>query len=379
MSQKNPLTSDVIQCLRHLVSIDSTSTLSNLPMIEFLETRLAPQGFECTRLNYLDEKAVPKANLVATLGEGLPELALVGHTDCVPFDETWAEALVLTERQGNLYGRGSCDTKAFISAALFAVEAVKTQLHKPVALIFTADEEMGCVGAKKLLEAGLGKAKRAIIGEPTGLKPVRANKGYCLAEIDIHGKEGHSAYPDTGHNANFRAARFLQKLEVFSRTRLREQTRADFVPPFATLNVGMLQGGKAKNVIAGLCRITLEWRPLPNQNIHEVLQAVKDIVAECEREEPGFAATIRPLRTDTGFDTAPEIDVVKFLAQATGHSAETVAFGTEGPQMTALGAHSVVFGPGDIRVAHQTGEFVPAQQLHRAQEILQLALLHFAS
>jgi acetylornithine deacetylase len=369
--------SELVETLRQLVAIDSTSTKSNIPMIEFLESRLMPLGFVCTRLNY-DDGGIPKANLIATFGEGIPEVALVGHTDCVPFDENWKEALILTEKDAKLFGRGSCDTKAFIACALHAASATHKNLKKPMALIFTADEELGCVGAKKLVQAGLGKSKRAVIGEPTSLRPIRANKGYCLAEIDIHGKEGHSAYPDTGRNANFAAARFLTKLETYSKTKLRIEKRTDFEPPFATLNVGMLQGGKAKNVIAGNCRITLEWRPLPNQNTQEVLRDVEALIAECKIDEPQFEATVRPLRTDIGFDTALDIDVVQFLAKVTGKKPDTVAFGTEGPQMTALGAHSVVFGPGDITVAHQTGEYVPVGELHRAQEVLQLVLLEFA-
>lgn len=371
------MSSGLVELLRELVAIDSTSTRTNLPMVEVLQRHLTRLGFSCEVQRYRDESGVEKANLLGHLGEGLPELALVGHSDCVPFDPSWAEALTLTERDGRLIGRGACDTKAFIACALTAAERTRGQLKRPLALLFTADEELGCVGAKKLLEAGKGKTRRAIIGEPTSLRPIRANKGYCLAEIDVQGKEGHSAYPDTGASAIFRGARLLNRIERFANGPLREQTHPDFVPGFGTLNVGMASGGKAKNVIPGQMRLTLEWRPLPNQSTDFVLHAVERLIDECRAEEPGFVATVRPLRMDRGYDTPPGADVVAFLAQASGRTPDTVSFGTEGPQLAALGAVPVVFGPGDITVAHQTGEYVPVDELHRAAEILEAAVLHF--
>ncbi len=370
--------SEVISLLRDLVAIDSTSTKSNVPIIDALDRRLTALGLVTERQRYVDDAGVEKQNLLATAGQGVPELALVGHSDCVPFDAGWAEALSLTERSGFLYGRGACDTKAFIACAVVAMSKAKAKLTKPAMLVFTADEELGCVGAKKLLEAGKGRARRALVGEPTSLRPIRANKGYCLAEVEVHGKEGHSAYPDTGASAVFRAARFLSKLEQYSRTTLREHTDAAFAPPFGTLNVGLLSGGKAKNVIPGLVRFTLEWRPLPGQDVNVVLDAVERLRRECVAEDATFTLTVKPLRLDRGFATAPEADLVTFIAGQTGKAADTVAFGTEGPQLAALGAVPVVFGPGDITVAHQTGEHVPVAELLRCAEVMEAALLHFA-
>jgi acetylornithine deacetylase len=370
--------SDVIALLRELVAIDSTSTKSNVLIIDALDRRLTALGLTTQRQRYVDDAGVEKQNLLATTGPGLPELALIGHSDCVPFDASWSEALTLTERGDFLYGRGSCDTKAFIACAVTAISRVKNTLTKPVMLVFTADEELGCVGAKKLVEGGLGKAKRALIGEPTSLRPIRANKGYCLAEVEVHGKEGHSAYPETGASAVFRAARLLTRLERFSLTTLREVTDAAFAPPFATLNVGLVSGGKAKNVIAGAARFTLEWRPLPGQDVNVVLDGLERIRRECVAEDASFTMTVKPLRLDRGFATDPSADLVTFITSQTGKTSDTVAFGTEGPQLVALGAVPVVFGPGDITVAHQTGEHVPTKEFVRCAEVMEAALLHFA-
>ncbi len=368
---------DVITLLRTLVAVDSTSTRSNLPLLDVLERVLAPLNARCERQRYVDAAGVEKANLLVHVGQGLPELALVGHTDCVPFDVSWTDALVLTERDGKLYGRGANDTKAFIAAACVAALDVHQQLGKPFALIFTADEELGCLGAKKLLEAGLGKTRRAIIGEPTSLRPIRANKGYCLAEVEVVGKEGHSAYPDTGANANVGAARLIVELDAFSRGPLRERTQPGFEPPFTTLNVGLLSGGKAKNVIGGSARFTLEWRPLPGQDVRVVLDEVERLGRQLSQAEPRFVVNVHAARLDRGYDTPQDADVVRFLEEATGKAADTVAFGTEGPQLAALGAVPVVFGPGDITVAHQTGEFVPKAELLAAADVLRRALVQF--
>ena len=365
--------------LAQLVSIDTTSTRPNAPLLDVLEPRLTALGFRCVRHRYQDEAGVEKANLLARFGErdAIPELALVGHTDCVPFDAGWTEALKLTERDGRLYGRGSCDTKAFVACAVVAAEATKGRLKKPLLLCFTADEEVGCYGAKQLVNAKVGQSIRAIVGEPTSLTPIRANKGYCLAEVEIAGKEGHSAYPETGASAIFRAGRFLTRLEAFSRGELRAEVDPDFSPPCTTLNVGLISGGKAKNIIPGACKLTLEWRPIPNQPVEHVLRASEKILDVCRAEEPAWLASIKPLRMDRGFATPPEDELVRFLVEASGHPPETVAFGTEGPQMVELGSVPVVFGPGDIKNAHQTGEFVPIDELNRCAEILQQAILKF--
>jgi acetylornithine deacetylase len=351
---------------------------SNRPVIDAIEPELRRLGFDCRRQVYVDGAGVEKVNLVSVRGGETPALALVGHTDCVPFDAGWADALRLTERDGRLYGRGACDTKAFVACALEAASRVPAG-GAPLALVFTADEELGCHGAKQLVDAGLGRARYAIVGEPTSLRPIHANKGYCLLEVTVEGKEGHSAYPESGASAIFRAARFLRGVEVISRTLLRDQADPRFEPPYTTLNVGMISGGKAKNIIPGQCRFVVEWRPIPSQRTELVPELLERLRGELREQEPDFAATIQVQRMDRGVDTPVSSPVVQFLVQQTGLPAGTVAFGTEAPQMTQLGAEAVVFGPGDIKVAHQTGEFVPVAELVRCEEILERAIQHFCA
>jgi len=367
----------LVRTLGELVAIDSTSTRSNAPMVQTLQGRLHGLGFSCERQVYAGEDGVEKINLIAQRGTGRPELAFVGHTDCVPFDPGWKEALRLTERDGRLYGRGACDTKAFLACVLVALERVPTsRLTQCVGVRFTADEELGCFGAKKLVEAGKGGARYALVGEPTSLQPIRANKGYCLAEVDIAGREGHSAYPASGASAIFAAGRFLQRLEAWAAGPLRQDVDPSFEPPFTTVNVGTISGGRAKNVIPGSCRLVVEWRPIPKQSVDHVAVQLIELKGALEREMPGVQVRIHASRQDRGVDTPASAALVKFLEGATGKAAGTVAFGTEAPQLTALGAEAVVFGPGDIRMAHQTGEFVPVDELVRCEEILEDALVH---
>lgn len=381
MTERAERESSLRRRLAELVAIDSTSTRSNAPVVDVLEAELERLGFDCRRHAYRDSAGVEKVNLVSVRrGRGaagaLPALALVGHTDCVPFDPAWEAALRLEERDGKLYGRGACDTKAFIACALEASARVPAHAA-PLLCVFTADEELGCFGAKQLVDAGIGRAHYAIVGEPTQLRPVRANKGYCLLEVVVEGKEGHSAYPDSGASAIFRAGRLLERLERLARTELRAETDPEFDPPYTTVNVGLIGGGKAKNVIPGECRFVVEWRPCPSQRAELVPERLEALVRELAKEEPGFAASVRVQRMDRGVETAVGSEVVQFLVEATGNAAVTVAFGTEAPQMTQLGAEAVVFGPGNIQVAHQTGEFVPVDELCRAEEILERAIARF--
>ena len=370
--------------LADLVRIDSVSARSNAEIIEYLESRCQAMGLITRRFPYNDDHGIEKYNMIALAGTDFAddtsvELALVGHTDTVPYDPNWTEATNLTERDGKLYGRGSCDTKGFIAAALTAVETIDlSQLKKPLAVIFTADEEIGLRGAKRLADAKPLRVRYSIVGEPTSLKPIRAGKGYSLAEVIVKGREAHSAYPSLGASAVFRAARLITHLESIA-VQLKEDQHPAFDPPYTTLNIGLIHGGSAKNVLAGECRFTLEWRPIPTQSSGYVLNLFRTAIQEETQKDPGFECEVDANRQDTGFETSPDSPLIKMLEQASGLESGTVAFGTEGAQMMRLGSESVVIGPGDIREAHRTGEFVPVDELERCAEILRQSIQQLCS
>jgi acetylornithine deacetylase len=365
--------------LADLVAINSVSARSNRAVIDYVRPRVEALGMNVRLFTYTDERGVEKINMVATsaAADQTIELALVGHTDTVPFDPLWDEAILLTERDGKLYGRGACDTKGFIAATLAAVEEVGVvNLRRPLALILTADEEVGCLGAKRLAEERPLRARYAVVGEPTSLRPMRAGKGYCLAEIIVRGREGHSAYPALGASAIFRAARLLGRIERVA-DRLQDEQHAAFDPPYTTLNVGLISGGSAKNIIPGECRLTLEWRPVPGQQTGRVVTLIQNEIADLREHDADFAAEIEVIRLDGGTETPAASPLVLFLEEATGQAAGTVAFGTEAPQMAELGAEAVVFGPGDIRVAHRTGEYVPLAELEECVRVLSQTVRRF--
>jgi acetylornithine deacetylase len=363
---------DPVAVLRELVAVDSTSARSNLPILDVLQRHARALGLQARRLEWTDDAGVLKANLIASRGGEKGGLALVGHTDCVPFDAAWEGALRPSLEGDNLQGRGSADTKAYLAAMLAA--AARTS-GAPLQLVFTADEEVGCLGARKLVEEKALQPRRAVVGEPTRLIPVLGHKGYCLAEVSVHGAEGHSAYPETGASAVLAAGRVLREIE-----RVGDELRADadrlFSPPFTTLNVGVISGGKAKNVIPGLCAFSVEWRPLPSQDVRKVLRLLEEACARVAGDR--IRIEVSAHRLDPGVAVPREAEIVTFLSQQSGNGPETIPFGTELPYLVQLGAEACVFGPGDIRVAHRTGEFVPLDELHRAVEILDATIGQFA-
>lgn len=360
--------------LRELVALDSVSSRSNLPIAHHLQSRLERLGFEVS----LRPHAEGKVNLLARAGprrEG--GLALVSHTDTVPFDPAWGEALSLTARDGKLFGRGSVDTKAGTACALWALEQLDlSRLKEPLWVVATADEEIGCLGARRLMDEKALQVRHALVAEPTRMIPVYAHKGYWAAQLEVHGKEGHSAFPETGVSAVWKAARVLTALEGVAES-MKELTHPDFAPPFTTLNVGTLEGGKARNVIAGSVRFPLEWRPVPEQDGEEVARRVQAALDRLAGEDPELRVSFEVVRRDPAAYTDPGAAIVQALGELTGRAPGTIPFGTELPYLVGLGAEAVVFGPGDIRVAHQTGEYVPQDELEEAGRVYRQVIERF--
>jgi acetylornithine deacetylase len=371
---------EIVPLLQALVAIDSTSSRSNVPVLDLLERTVRPLGFDVRRMLWRDEAGVEKGNLVCRRGPDAPGgLALVAHTDCVPYDPEWKEALAGAIRDGRVYGRGACDTKGFAACAIAAAARVRDH-SGPLTLLFTADEEAGCFGVKRLLEEGRVRPARAIVGEPTRLAPVRANKGYCAIDVEVTGVEGHSAYPDAGASAIHAAARLLHELLERVQKGLEQDADPLFHPPHTTLNVGTIQGGKARNILAGSCAFSLEWRPIPGQPPERVLRLFE---ATARRVEDAWGGKVRishaPMRVDAAAVTPATAGIVRFLEAESGSPSTAVPFGTELPEIIALGAEACVFGPGDIQVAHRTGEHVPIADLERATAILEKAIRTFAT
>lgn len=350
--------------LADLVAIPSVSALSNAPMIDYAERLLAPRGWHLLRSTWRDDAGVEKFNLVVSSHpQAEAELAFVGHTDTVPSDPDWTDALQLIEREGRLHGLGATDMKGFLASCLALFAAVDPKkLSKPLMLVLTADEEVGCLGAKRLAAEGTIAPRRAIVGEPTSLQPVRAGKGYGLGRVVVRGREAHSAFPEQGRSAITDAAHLLARLEALA-TELAGEVHAGYAPPYPTLNIGTIAGGRAKNVIPGECEFQVEFRPVGGESPDRIRDCIAAALEEMRAKRPGIDFSFEAPRMDPGFDTPLDRELVATAAALTGHAPTTVSFGTEAPQMAALGAEVVVCGPGDMLRAHRRGEFITRSEL----------------
>jgi acetylornithine deacetylase len=356
--------------LLDLVAIPSVSSMSNRSVIDYALAELNPTAWSIQLYAYRDAAGIEKVNLLATTGARVAELLLVCHTDTVPFDSAWPEAVNPKVRNGKLYGRGSCDVKGYLACILAAVSELDVRrLSKPLAILLTADEEIGCVGAKYIAGKNAIRSRYAIVGEPTGLRPVRAGKGYALAEIVVRGKEAHSAFPARGRSAIYDGARVVARLEQVAK-KLAARKNADFDPPYTTLNVGLIRGGTAKNIVPGECRITVEWRPVPGVDPNWPAMLIQEELARLKRRYPGFDAQLDVQRMDPTFDPSSTDALATLVQSLARRRPATVAFGTEAAHLRSLTTETIVFGPGNMETAHKTGEFVPTAELNKCVEIL---------
>jgi acetylornithine deacetylase len=366
--------------LSDLIRIASPSAISNRPLIEYAAAALHRAGWSTRQLSYRDPAGVEKLNLLAAppaqdLAATEPDLVFICHTDTVPYAADWAAALEPIVRDGMIHGCGACDVKGFLACLLAAISTVSpSAIRTSTRLILTADEEVGCIGASRLLAEADLNPRRLIVGEPTSLHPARAGKGYCLAEIAVYGREAHSAHPAQGVSAIAHAARLITAIEDLA-ARIARDEHPFFDPPFTTLNIGTIQGGTAKNIVPGLCRFLLEWRPIPGQSPDAVPEQVLQIITRFENASPGFEAELRVLRQQPGFETPADSPLVQALESLTGRPAVSIPFGSEA-SLFPLADELIVFGPGDMRTAHSSRECVPLAELDRAVDCIR-SLLQF--
>lgn len=363
--------SAVAEHLDHLVRIPSVSRLSNRPLIEYAAGALRSAQWQTREFPYRDANGVEKINLVAAppgqpLDDPAADLVFFCHTDTVPYAADWAAATDPFIRDSFLHGCGAADVKGFLACLLTAASEVSpASMASGLRLVLTADEEIGCVGAQHLLGSGTMRPRRAVVGEPTSLHPARAGKGYCLAEITVFGQEAHSALPHKGVSAIYRAARLIMAIEKFS-NELAKQQHPFFDPPFTTLNVGTIQGGTAKNIIAGECRFQLEWRPIPGQAPETVPNAVSALAADLQRADSGFSWNMNVTRHQSGFETPEDAPLVRFVQAITGAKAVSIPFGSEASLLAGVAEEVLVFGPGDMQTAHSSRERVSLGELEAA-------------
>jgi acetylornithine deacetylase len=365
------------QMFHELVALPSVSSenrahdMGNLAVIERLANWLQPLGFACEILPLPGNPS--KANLIATLGSGPGGLVLSGHADTVPWDDSgWdSDPFTLDEREGRYHGLGICDMKGFLAMAVqVAAEFAEQPLREPLILLATADEESGMDGVKALVASGRPKARHAVIGEPTNLAPIRLHKGILMETLHVHGHAGHSSRPDLGANAIEGIHQVIAALVAHREALKTRPGNPAFRIPHPTLNLGHVHGGDSANRIPAHCRLDVDLRFGPEDEIAALRAELRAVAAS--------GLTLHGCRLDTevlfegipAFSTEATTDIVRACESLTGHSAGAVEFATEGPFLSRLGMDTVILGPGDIAVAHQPNEYLDLDRINPMLKIL---------
>src|SRR5579863_7588920 len=362
------------ELLGRLVSFDTTSRNSNLPLIGYVR-------------DYLDAHAIPyrvssdqtgeKANIHAIIGPAQAGgVALSGHVDTVPVDgQAWsADPFSLRRSDGRLYARGAVDMKGFVAACLAAVPEMKARnLARPLHLFISYDEEVGCHGAKRLIEdldeSGL-KPALCVVGEPSGMQPILAHKGKLNLRVGVRGLPGHSSEPGKGVNAVQAAGEAIAYVAAEARRLAKEGPFGEgFDPPHTTIHVGTVQGGTILNIIPERCEFIMEWRNIPGDEPMRHLDRMREYVAA--NIEPAMHAVNRNtgfdfevLITMPGLSLDPDHELTSIVKQLTGsNSTGKVSYGTEGGYYQGADIATIVCGPGHIAQAHQPDEWIAQEQL----------------
>ncbi len=371
------------EILDRLVAFPSVSRDSNLPLIDWVEAYLDSFGIPAHRVWNADRT---KAALYAHAG---PDIAggvvLSGHSDVVPVDgQAWtSDPWTVTERDGRLYGRGTCDMKGFVALAVAALPlALEKGVKRPLQLALSYDEELGCTGAPPMIAEmarGLPRAAAVIVGEPSRMGVVTGHKGGTGFKVHVKGYEVHSSLIHTGVSAVMASAPVIDwanRMNAANAAARATPIAALFNPPYTTLHVGMIEGGTAHNITAGDCRFVFEFRVVPGEDIEDWVGRFQAEVAKVQagmqviRPETGIALdryfSIPPLRPE-------ENGAAEALARRlTGDNAtRVVSYGTEAGQFQAEGYSAVVCGPGDIAQAHQADEYLDVSEFEAGWAFMQ--------
>ncbi|MUZ75497.1 acetylornithine deacetylase [Agrobacterium vitis] len=369
------------EILEKLIAFPTISSNSNLTLIDYVSDYLEALG---ARIFLQKSECGQKANLFATFGpESEGGIVLSGHTDVVPVEgQDWtSDPFTMVERDGRLYGRGTCDMKGFLACCMVtAREIASLPLIRPLHLAFTYDEEVGCFGAKALMEelARRGiKPSAAIIGEPTLMRVIEGHKGCYEYTTNFVGLEGHGSQPDLGVNAIQYAARFITHLVGMNEMlKQRSPQGSRFDPPWSTVQVGRIVGGAGRNIIAGSCSVEWEMRPvqptdaaLVKSNLETFV--TEQILPEMRKIWPGSGIETVTIGEIEGLQVAERSEARDIVYAVTGaNGADVVAFGTEAGLFQEAVMSAVICGPGSIEQAHKPNEYIEIEQIKVCLEML---------
>lgn len=375
------------EILSKLIQFDTTSHLSNLELLDWVEAYLGHYGVKAHRVY---DASKQKANLIATIGdESVPGYVLSGHVDVVPvagqdwsFDPFGGEV-----RDGKVLGRGTSDMKGFAACALAAVPSmVEAKLAAPLHIFLSHDEEVGCIGVRSAIEelrSWSVKPKGCFVGEPTDMDVVLGHKAKRSVRATVYGKSAHSSLAPHAVNAVEYAARLVTYISDTGR-RLRTHGQRDslYDVPFTTAHVGTISGGTQLNIVPEEACLDFEFRAVPKDDPDQLVADVIDfasehLVREMRQNDPSAKIDFTPLSGIPGLDTDPEAEIAvlaKSLTRKNSHS--KVAFGTEAGLFAEAGVPTVVVGPGSISRAHKADEYIKLDELAACSMFLERLIEH---
>lgn len=384
MNTKNLTINTMLQQLIATPSMSSVSPefdTSNRAVIDLLANWLDDLGFQVDVMPL--PKQQDKANLLASYGEvneTSQGLMFAGHTDTVPYDQhSWHhDPFRLTERDDRLYGLGTSDMKSFFALAIEAVKNFRAEkLKQPLFLLATADEESSMNGALHLVERGCPNVRYAVIGEPTGLKPVNAHKGIMMEAIRLTGRSGHSSNPALGLNA-LEAMQLVIADLLLWRDQLQARYQDErFDVPVPTLNLGYIHGGDNPNRICEQCELHFDLRALPCMDLNELRCEIRDRLHSLFKHNDIHWQMFSLSQGTPPLHTELDSEIVQAAEKYCGHHSHAVAFCTEGPYLAELGIETIILGPGDIDQAHQPDEFMALNRIQPTIELLSSLIRRF--
>ena len=380
--------SSQIDWLARLVAHDTTSSLSNLALIEDVEGYLNGLGVATRRVANEDGT---KANLYAVVGPAVPGgVVLSGHTDVVPVaGQDWAsDPFTLTEKDGLYYGRGTCDMKAFSAIGLSLVpEMLDADLKRPLIFALSYDEEIGCLGAPDMIEEIVREVPApaaVIVGEPTEMRVVDGHKGIASFRTTVTGFTTHSSQTDRGVSAVMVAARLIGWIEAEA-ARLKEGATpgSPFDPPYTTMTVNVINGGTQLNIMAGSCSFDWDMRCVPEDRPADVFARFQAFCLETEewmqQRSPDCAIDTEWMTNAPSFAPRKENAAADLAKAITGHNhTEVAAYAAEAGQFQEAGFATVICGPGSIDQAHQPNEFISHAQLVAGTDFLRQVIARLA-
>lgn len=370
----------VAEILERLISFDTTSHKSNIPLILYVEDYLREHGVASYLVPTADGQ---KASLFATIGpREIAGIALSGHTDVVPVDgQEWAtDPFRLTFQDGRYYGRGSADMKGFLACVLAAVPRFNSiALKKPVHIAFSYDEEVGCIGVRPMIAqmgASLPLPRIVIVGEPTDMRVVDAHKGPVRWQVDVTGRAAHSSMAHLGVNAITYAGAVLGELGRIEAQLAARAPDPRFEPPYPTMQVTTIEGGTASNIVPVWCRFGFEIRSMPGLDIEAIEARLREFIAHrclpaMKSIAPEAGITVSRKNYVPPFGTGAGSEAVALaLALAGQNETFAVSYATEAGLFQDAGAASVVCGPGNIAQAHTANEWIAAKELEKCSDFL---------